>query len=379
VRVPTVSSDAGARREVQRACELAADLARDAGAADVRIVAAGGLPGVLASWPAPEGAPTVLLYAHLDVQPTGPLEEWTSRPSSRPSGTAGSTAAAPPTTRRRAHAPGRAAGLRRAAPGGRRPVPEGEEEVGSPTLPALLAEHAELLRADVIVIADSSNASVDVPAFTTSLRGFVDATVEVRVLESAVHSGVFGGAVPDALSALCRLLATLQDDAGDVAVDGLVARGPTPRPADDELRSAAGLLDGVELIGTGTLPERLWHRPAVAVLGMDAPATAQASNVLLPRARAVVSLRIAPDQDEHAAMAALSEHLRSHAPWGSRVEVLEGSAGAGFRLETTGAVYDLARAAFASAYGSAPVEMGSAGRSRSSPSSPAPSRVRRSW
>jgi acetylornithine deacetylase/succinyl-diaminopimelate desuccinylase-like protein len=363
VRVPTVSSDPERAGEVQRACELAADLVRDAGAADVRIVAAGGLPGVIARWPAPQGAPTVLLYAHLDVQPTGPLDEWTSAPFEA--------------TERDGRLYGRGAADDKAgvlmhlavlrAFGGRPPVGvtlflEGEEEVGSPTLPALLAEHADLLRADVIVIADSSNASVDVPAFTTSLRGFVDATVEVRVLESAVHSGVFGGAVPDALSALCRLLATLQDDAGDVAVDGLVAaRSDVPGLRDDELRSAAGLLDGVELIGTGTLPERLWHRPAVAVLGMDAPATAQASNVLLPRARAVVSLRIAPDQDEHAAMAALSEHLRSHAPWGSRVEVLEGSAGAGFRLETTGAVYDLARAAFASAYGSAPVEMGIGG------------------
>jgi acetylornithine deacetylase/succinyl-diaminopimelate desuccinylase-like protein len=363
VRVPTVSSDPERAGEVQRACELAADLVRDAGAADVRIVAAGGLPGVIARWPAPQGAPTVLLYAHLDVQPTGPLDEWTSAPFEA--------------TERDGRLYGRGAADDKAgvlmhlavlrAFGGRPPVGvtlflEGEEEVGSPTLPALLAEHAELLRADVIVIADSSNASVDVPAFTTSLRGFVDATVEVRVLESAVHSGVFGGAVPDALSALCRLLATLQDDAGDVAVDGLVAaRSDVPGPRDDELRSAAGLLDGVELIGTGTLPERLWHRPAVAVLGMDAPATAQASNVLLPRARAVVSLRIAPDQDEHAAMAALSEHLRSHAPWGSRVEVVPHSSGGGFRLEATGAVYDLAREVFSSAYGNAPVELGIGG------------------
>ena len=363
VRVPTVSSDPDRACDVQRACDTAAELARDAGAADVRIVSAGGLPGVVARWPAPEGAPTVLLYAHLDVQPTGPEAEWTSAPFEP--------------TEREGRLYGRGAADDKAgvlmhlavlrAFGGRPPVGvtlflEGEEEIGSPTLPALLAEHAELLRADVIVIADSSNAAVDVPAFTTSLRGLVDVTVEVRVLESPVHSGVFGGAVPDALSALCRLLATLQDDAGDVAVAGLdAASSDAPSPGDDAVRSAAGVLDGVQLVGTGTLPERLWHKPAVAVLGMDAPTVAQASNVLIPRARALVSLRLAPDQDEAAALATLTEHLRSHAVWGSQVEVLPGTSGAGFRLQTTGTVYDLARDAFAAAYGNAPVEMGIGG------------------
>jgi acetylornithine deacetylase/succinyl-diaminopimelate desuccinylase-like protein len=213
----------------------------------------------------------------------------------------------------------------------------------------------------VIVIADSSNASVDVPAFTTSLRGFVDATVEVRVLESAVHSGVFGGAVPDALSALCRLLATLQDDAGDVAVEGLVAaRSDAPGPGDDELRSAAGLLHGVELMaparcraalapagGRRARHGRPGHCPGVQRAAAEGPRRRQPADRSGPgRAR----------RDGRAV-----GHLRSHAPWGSRVEVLEGSAGAGFRLEASGAVYDLAREAFASAYGSAPVEMGIGG------------------
>ena len=363
VRVPTVSSDPDRACDVQRACDTAAELARDAGAADVRIVSAGGLPGVVARWPAPEGAPTVLLYAHLDVQPTGPEAEWTSAPFEP--------------TEREGRLYGRGAADDKAgvlmhlavlrAFDGRPPVGvtlflEGEEEIGSPTLPALLAEHADLLQADVIVIADSSNASVDVPSFTTSLRGLVDVTVEVRVLESPVHSGVFGGAVPDALTALCRLLATLQDDAGDVAVAGLDS-SPSDAPDSDEkeFRSSAGVLEGVTLIGTGSLPERLWHKPAVAVLGMDAPAVDRASNVLLPRARAMVSLRLAPTQDEDAAMAALTEHLRAHAVWGSEVDVRPNSSGAGFRLETSGAVYDQARQAFSAAYGNAPVEMGIGG------------------
>ena len=364
VRVPTISADPARAADVEAACRTVAALAADAGAADVQVLSAqGGAPAVVATWAAPEGAPTVLLYAHLDVQPTGPEAEWTSPPF------------AP--TERDGRLYGRGAADDKAgvlmhlavlrAFEGRPPVGvvlflEGEEEIGSPTLPALLAEHQDLLRADVIVIADSANASVDVPAFTTSLRGLVDLTVEVRVLERPVHSGMFGGAVPDALTALCRLLATLHDDAGEVAVAGLhSATSDAPSPEVEVFRADAGMLDGVELIGSGTVPERLWHKPALAVLGMDAPSTGEASNVLLPRARAKVSLRLAPGQDEHDALKRLTDHLVEHAVWGSQVEVTTGSVGGAFALETTGDVYDLARTAFEQAYGNAPVEAGIGG------------------
>ena len=363
VAVPSISADAAHAQDVRRAAARVAELAGDAGAADVRVVSAGGAPAVVATWPAPEGAPTVLLYAHLDVQPTGPREDWTT-PAFEP-------------TERDGRLYGRGAADDKAgvmlhlavlrAFGGRPPVGvvlfvEGEEEIGSPTLTALLAEHRELLRSDVIVIADSANASVDVPAFTTSLRGLVDVLVEVRVLERPVHSGMFGGAVPDALTALVRLLSTLHDEAGDVAVAGLhTAPSDAPSPEVEVFRADAGLLPGVELIGTGTVPERLWHKPAVAVLGMDAPSTDDASNVLLPRARAKVSLRLAPGQDEHDALKALSDHLVEHAVWGSEVEVTTGSVGGAFALEAVGDVYDLARTCFEQAYGNAPVEAGIGG------------------
>ena len=363
VRVPSISADPARAGDVQAAAETVAGHARDAGAADVQIVAAGGQPAVLATWPAPPGAPTVLLYAHLDVQPTGPVEQWTSPPFE-------------PTERNgRLYARGAAddkagvamhlAVLR--AFGGKPPVGvvlfiEGEEEIGSPTLTKLLAAHKHVLRSDVIIIADSGNAAVDVPSFTTSLRGLVDASVEVRMLESPVHSGVYGGPVGDALTALCRLLATLHDDQGDVAIEGLhTATTNAPDVPEDVWRADAGVLPGVQLMGTGSIPERAWMRPAVSVLALDAPATSNAINILLPRARAVVSLRLAPGEDAQAAMKALTRHLETHAPWGAQVEVTPGAAGEPFSLQTTGAVYDVARATFAEAYGNEAVEMGIGG------------------
>ena len=363
VRIPSISSEPAHDDDVEAACAAVAALATGAGAADVQLVAAdGGRPGVIARWPAPAGRPTVLLYAHLDVQPTGPVEQWTSPPFE-------------PTERDgRLYARGAAddkagvlmhlAVLR--AFGGAPPVGvvlfvEGEEEIGSPTLPALLARHADLLRSDVIVIADSANAAVDVPAFTTSLRGLVDVLVEVRLLERPVHSGMFGGPVGDALTALCRLLATLHDDAGDVAVGGLVVGSAGVELDEAVFRGDAGILEGVQLLGTGSIPDRAWQRPAVSVLGMDVPATAQASNVLLASARAKVSLRTAPGQESADALVALTAHLQDHAPWGAHVTVTPGSAGDPFSLETTGATYDLARAAFAQAYGNEAVEAGIGG------------------
>jgi acetylornithine deacetylase/succinyl-diaminopimelate desuccinylase-like protein len=175
-----------------------------------------------------------------------------------------------------------------------------------------------------------------------------------------MHSGVYGGAAGDALTGLCRLVATLHDEAGDVAVKGLHV-GTSGAPDIDPAEWAAGAGYCGDLIGTGTLPDRLWYRPALSVIGLDAPAVSEASNVLLPRARAMLSLRIAPGDDPASAMAALTEHLTANAPWGAEVVVTPGASGDAFALTDRGDTYELARAAFADAYGNDVVEMGVGG------------------
>jgi acetylornithine deacetylase/succinyl-diaminopimelate desuccinylase-like protein len=364
VRIPGIAFDGFDHSHVERSAEAVAELLRGAGLPDVRIVRAGGQPAVIGRKPAPPGAPTVLLYAHHDVQPVGDLSQWQSDPFEpvERDGRLYARGAADDKAGVMAHV----AALRAfgdALPVGVVVFVEGEEEFGSDSLEALLREYRDALASDVIVIADSGNWDVGRPALTTGLRGLVNAFVEVRTLDHAVHSGMFGGAVPDALTTLCRLLATLHDDNGDVAVDGLV-RG-TAAPLDypeDRFRHEAGVVDGVRLIGTGRLVERLWSKPSVTVLGIDAPPTGEAPNALVPAAKAKVSVRIAPGDDWKSAYDSLTAHLERHAPWGAKVTVTLESGGEPCAIDASGPAYDVARAAFATAWdGTAPVDIGVGG------------------
>ena len=364
VRIPSVEMDPRAAADVLASAEAVADLARDAGAAAVEILSVpDGAPAVIAQWPAPDGAPTVVLYAHHDVQPTGDVAEWTSppfEPTERDGRLYGRGAADD-----KAGVMAHVAALR--AYGGQPPVGvtlfvEGEEEDGSPTLAQFLATYGDRLPADVIVAADSVNLTLDTPALTTSLRGHVDCYVDVKVLEQAVHSGMFGGPVIDALTSLCRLLATLHDEHGDVAVPGLVRRTANDVDYSEErYRAEAGVLDGVQLSGSGSIGDRLWTGPALSVVGLDATRVADAANVLIPSARAKVSLRLGPGQNPRVAMDALIEHLRSHAEFGAQVTITEGSLAAPSELDTRNAAYDAARRAFEEAFGRPAVEVGLGG------------------
>jgi acetylornithine deacetylase/succinyl-diaminopimelate desuccinylase-like protein len=364
VRIRSVSADPGAADDVRAAAEAVAEVARAAGAADVAILSvAGGAPAVVAHWPAPDGAPTVLLYAHHDVQPTGERADWTSEPfqPAERDGRLYGRGAADDKAGVMAHV----AALRVFE--GKPPVGvtlfvEGEEEIGSPTFTRFLETYRDELAANVIVVADSVNWSIDTPALTTSLRGLVDGVVEVRVLDHAVHSGMFGGPVLDALTSLCRLLATLHDGNGDVAVPGLVQKkAKEVAYPESRYRAEAGILDGVELSGTGSLGDRLWTKPALSVIALDATPVADAANVLVHAARAKVSLRLAPGQDARSALDALGDHLRSHAEFGAEVTFTDGALGPPCELDTSKPAYDAARDAFADAFGKPPVELGLGG------------------
>jgi acetylornithine deacetylase/succinyl-diaminopimelate desuccinylase-like protein len=365
VRIPSVSADPALKEEVRRSAEATAELFRAEGF-DVAILSSGGgAPAVVAKKPAPAGAPTVLLYAHHDVQPVGERTAWESEPfepTERGERLYGRGAADD-----KAGIAAHLAAVR--ALGGDLPVGvtvfvEGEEEVGSPTLEAFLAEHRDTLAADVIVIADSTNWDVGLPALTTTLRGNVDVFVDVATLDHGVHSGMWGGLVPDAVMAMVRLLSTLHDDEGNVAVEGLVS-GPASDVdyPEERIRAESSLLDGVSLIGSGSPVERLWTKPSISIIGFDATRTAEASNTLIPSVRAKVSLRVAPGDDATAALEKLIHHLEQNAPWGAKVTVTPGrESGQPGVIDAQGPVYDAARAAFRDAWdGVDPVDIGVGG------------------
>ena len=364
VRIPSVSSDESARPHLQASAEEVARQLGDAGLTDVTITNAdGGLPAVIGFRAGAPGAPTVLLYAHHDVQPIGDLGGWDSEPFEplERDGRLYGRGAADDKAGIAVHcAAVRALG---ADPGVSIAVlVDGEEEIGSPTLPSLLREHRERLDADVLVLADSTNWRVGVPALTTSLRGGVNVVVELRTLRHALHNGVYGGPTPDALTALARLLATCHTDAGDVAVEGLGRGTADPLDLTDaQFRADAGVLDGVALLGSGSLTSRLWRAPALSVVAIDAPAVDDAGLLLVPWARAKLTLRIAPGDDPVAASEALVAHLRTHAPWGAEVTVSAGRAVSPYAAETTGPAYAAARAAYTEAFGEPVVEIGVGG------------------
>lgn len=374
VRVPSVSNAAFDQAHVAASADAVAGLLRDAGMPEVQVLRARtadgtqGAPAVVARRPAPDGAPTVLLYAHHDVQPPGDAATWETdpfEPTERDGRLYGRGAADD-----KAGVVAHLGALRALAastalgdiPVGVTVFVEGEEEVGSPTFLPFLTQYRDLLAADVIVVADSSNWKIGVPALTTSLRGLVDCEVEVAVLDHAVHSGMFGGPVLDAVTLLARLIATLHDDAGNVAVPGLVtAAEPTVDYAEADFRADSSLLDGTVLAGEGSIAGRLWTKPAIAVIGLDAPSVAHASNTLTPRATAKLSVRLAPGQDPAAAMAALRTHLESSAPLGAHVTVRDGEQGKPFLAPGDSDAMRAARWAFATSWGTDPVDIGVGG------------------
>jgi len=338
IRIPSLSIPSADKGAVEESARTVRDMFAGLVAWDVLdIVRAGeGRPAVIARRNPAPGQPTVLLYAHHDVQPSGPSEDWESDPFE------------PDIRNGRVYGRGSAddgAGivthwqalnyLNRLQPDlyglGVVVFIEDEEESGSPTFAQLLDTHRDTLQADVIVVADSDNPSPDIPALTTSLRGVVGVTVTVTTGAHPLHSGMFGGVIPDAPTALIRLLSTLHDHQGDCVLSfDLPENRPSQKFDESSLKTEAGVLPEVELIGSGSVSDRLWWKPAITITGFDAPASAMASNTLWPVASARVSMRVPPTVPPDEAYEALRSHLTSHAPWGVSVSFSAVEKGPGF-------------------------------------------------
>jgi len=365
VRIQSVSADPARRGHVEESARKTAQLLAAVGVgAEIVRAHDGAPPAVIGERAGPAGAPVVLLYAHHDVQPENDPADWDSPPFEP--------------TRRGQRLYGRGAADDKAgiavhvgtlrALGDDLPVTvrffiEGEEEVSSETLPDLLRLYGDRLAADVIVIADAGNWDIGVPSLTTSLRGLIRVDVEVRTLTHAVHSGMWGGLVPDAIMALTRLLSTLWTEDGSPAVDGLAcATAADVDYPEERLRAESGAAPGTSWIGAGSAVERLWTRPAITVTGLDAPRVAGASNTLVPVARARVTIRLAPGDTSANAVTRLQEHLAKHVPWGAELTTTVVDAGEPTVLPAAGPVYAAARSALAEAWdGVAPVDMGCGG------------------
>ncbi|MEZ5175391.1 MAG: dipeptidase [Acidimicrobiia bacterium] len=364
VRIPSVSADGFDATPVRRSAQFVADLLTDAGMDEVRLLEIDGAhPAVYGVKHGPDGSPTVLLYAHHDVQPPGPDRLWDTDPFT------------PTEVNGRLYGRGTSddkcgvaihlSTLRVLGPD--LPVTvkvfiEGEEEVGSTHLGAFLDAYAELIASDAIVIADAGNWRVGTPALATSLRGLVDCTVTVRTLSHGVHSGTFGGIYPDALMVLARTLARLHHDDGSVAVAGLVHGDADPLDFTIEEADEQTLpVDGLHQIGAGSLTARTWMQPSISVLAIDAVPIAEAINQIVPEASAKVSMRIPPGQDADEAMHALATHITESVPWGAEVTVTPGAVGDAFALDTTGAMYDAYRTGMRVGYGTDALEVGVGG------------------
>jgi cysteinylglycine-S-conjugate dipeptidase len=343
--------------ECLRAAQLVIEKFTDAGLQDLRLEQTpDGHPAVFGEIPPPSGAPTVLLYCHYDVQP--PLD---------PTGTAWKS---PPfeLTERDGRWYGRGSSdckgnivahltalraLGADLPVGIKLIAEGSEEQGTGGLEAFVPTHADLLRADAIIVADVGNFALGVPTLTTALRGLTNVTVTVSSLQGAMHSGMFGGPAPDALLALIRMLATLRDAHGNTTIQGLSADA-TWDGVDYPLaqfRADAHVLDGVDLLGDAGVQDMLWSRPAVTVLGIDCPPVIGSAAAIPAQVRARVSLRVPPGVDAQLAQDALIAHLHAVAPWHVKVEIEPEAQGQPFTARTDGPAYAEMSHALEQAYG----------------------------
>ena len=367
VAIPSVADPRQYPKEnCRQAAEWVADRFGAVGFADVRLVETsdGSLAVHGVRETARPGAPTVLLYAHYDVQPPLDADAWRTPPFelTESDGRWYGRGAADCKGNLVMHLTALRA-LGKDVPVNLKLIVEGSEEQGTGGLEDFVQRNPEMLRADTVLVCDTGNAAVGEPATTVTLRGLANVVVTVTALDGELHSGMFGGAAPDALAALIRMLATLRDDAGNTTIAGLENSqtwpgGPYPSA---QFRTDAGVLDGVDRLGDGSVADMLWARPAVTVLGIDCPPVVGSAAAIQPRARARLNLRVPPGMAAEKARDALVAHLHAVAPWGVRVTVEREALGESFRAGTDGPAYRAFATAMGEAYGREMTTLGQGG------------------
>ena len=330
VEIKSISSDKNHRDDVDASAQFVENLFADLGLNTQVIKVAGGMPAVVAHTDIDTTKKTVLLYAHHDVQPVGDIDLWKTDPFD------------PVIKEGRLY--GRGSGDNKAGvvvhynvvkqllndlPVNIRIFIEGEEEIGSPTMSDFIEQNREALEADVIVIADSGNVKIGVPTITTSLRGLADAIIEVDQPMRPIHSGMGGGIVPDAFMVLSRIIASFHNEKGELMIEGLT---PTDMKVEELDKSYIQKMlgsDEINLFDIESISKRLWLEPALDVLAIDAPSVEDAVNLVIPKAKAKISLRLPPTEDPKHAMKMLEQHVMKNIPWGASVKFIQNSEGSG--------------------------------------------------